>query len=94
MVLQILLHGVTSLQDATSYEKWISLTVFRRVEITKKGESYKMIIKNLVEEDAGEYMCKVGDRPTKCQVTVEECKFSLRKCQPNVRSLSKNVSFI
>ena len=47
---------------------------YSRVEISKKGELYKMIIKNLAETDAGEYMCKVGDRPTKCQVTVEECK--------------------
>ena len=54
----------------------LSLLYFSRVEITKKGESYKMILKNLAETDAGEYMCKVGDRPTKCQVIVEECMLS------------------
>ena len=53
---------------------YIPYFIFSRVEISKKGEAYKMIIKNLAETDAGEYMCKVGDRPTKCQVTVEECK--------------------
>ena len=36
-----------------------------------------MILKNLAETDAGEYMCKVGDRPTKCQVIVEECMLSI-----------------
>ena len=50
-------------------------TVFRRFEISKKGEVMKLLVKNLTEGDAGEYTCQVGERTTKCQVQVEECKY-------------------
>ncbi|XP_069132542.1 twitchin-like isoform X10 [Argopecten irradians] len=43
-----------------------------RVEITKKGEQNKMVIKNLKQEDSGQYTCQVGERPCRCNVTVEE----------------------
>ncbi|XP_052800015.1 twitchin-like isoform X4 [Mya arenaria] len=43
-----------------------------RFEISKKGEIMKMIVKNLVESDAGEYTCQVGERTTKCNVQIEE----------------------
>ena len=49
----------------------------RRIEISKKGEAYKMIIKGLTEDDAGEYECMIGERSTKCQITVEERKLLL-----------------
>ncbi|KAL3842488.1 hypothetical protein ACJMK2_020494, partial [Sinanodonta woodiana] len=44
----------------------------QRMEISRKGESYKLIVNNLTQADAGEYECRVGDRPSKCNVTVEE----------------------
>ncbi|XP_021346443.1 twitchin-like isoform X8 [Mizuhopecten yessoensis] len=43
-----------------------------RVEITKKGEQNKMVIKNLKQEDSGQYTCQVGERPCRCNVTVDE----------------------
>ena len=50
----------------------------RRVEISKKGEVLKMMLKNLTEADSGEYMVKVGDRPCKCNVQVEGCKYDTK----------------
>ncbi|KAH3877136.1 hypothetical protein DPMN_000993, partial [Dreissena polymorpha] len=43
-----------------------------RIEISRKGEVMKLIVKNLSEADAGEYMCQVGERHTNCKVLVEE----------------------
>ena len=47
----------------------------RRVEITRKGEVYKMVISDLTQEDTAEYACQVGNRPSKANVLVEECMY-------------------
>ncbi|XP_071120619.1 twitchin-like isoform X18 [Mytilus edulis] len=43
-----------------------------RLEVTRKGELYKIVIKNLTREDAGQYACQVGERSSKCEVIVDE----------------------
>lgn len=35
---------------------------------------HKLVITNLNRDDAGQYTCQVGERPTKSDVTVDECK--------------------
>ncbi|XP_061166987.1 twitchin-like isoform X9 [Saccostrea echinata] len=43
-----------------------------RIEVTRKGEMHKLVITNLNRDDAGQYTCQVGERPTKADVVVEE----------------------
>ena len=67
------------------------MSFYRRVEISKKGEALKLIVKNLTEADAGEYMCKVGDRGSKCDVTIEECESSNSPITPFLTPLHSNA---
>jgi len=48
--------------------------LYSRLEVTRKGEMYKIVIKNLTRDDAGQYACQVGERPSKCDVIIDECK--------------------
>lgn len=50
------------------------ILLYSRLEVTRKGELYKIVIKNLTREDAGQYACQVGERSSKCEVIVDECK--------------------
>ncbi|XP_041366543.1 twitchin-like isoform X3 [Gigantopelta aegis] len=43
-----------------------------RGEITQKGESYKLVIKNVIPDDMAEYTLQIGERPTRSVVTVVE----------------------
>nr|XP_034332878.1 twitchin isoform X27 [Crassostrea gigas] len=43
-----------------------------RLEITRKGEMHKLVITNLNRDDAGQYTCQVGERPTRSDVIVDE----------------------
>lgn len=52
----------------------LSSHVCRRLEITRKGEMHKLVITNLNRDDAGQYTCQVGERPTRSDVIVDECK--------------------
>lgn len=52
----------------------LSSRVCRRIEVTRKGEMHKLVITNLNRDDAGQYTCQVGERPTKSDVIVDECK--------------------
>lgn len=45
------------------------------MEVSRKGENYKLFIRNLKMEDSGQYACKVGERPSKCEIVVEECEY-------------------
>lgn len=55
-----------------------------RLEITRKGEMHKLVITNLNRDDAGQYTCQVGERPTRSDVIVDEL--------PNLPRLIPNIS--
>lgn len=46
--------------------------LFSRFLINRKGDTFTMLISKLKGEDAGEISCKIGDRYSKCILTVEE----------------------
>lgn len=47
-----------------------------RYEVTSKGEIFKLTVKNADLADSGEYTIQIGDRPNRCNVTVEPCELN------------------
>lgn len=76
----------------------LSSHVCRRLEITRKGEMHKLVITNLNRDDAGQYTCQVGERPTRSDVIVDECKtvfyWSLASAWKLTMKSQKNICHI
>ena len=60
----------------------VPLPMCLRFQPTQKGELYKLTIKDMDLGDGGEYTLQIGERCTRCVVTVEPCE---------CRSFSKNA---